>query len=139
MIADVLETVTGLRGGEGVEAGLEPVGKAVGDFDGFVQCVFRGVDAFERHAVPVEGEVAVQLDLGFAAGQGLGTVDLDRVVILRRRRASEQQHAYQEEQAQSRGTTSSPLGCPHAQSFRGIRVGGSRNSLIGPLARVLAE
>jgi hypothetical protein len=83
MIANPLPPDSRIRAGEDVKAKLEPVAEAVGDFERFVQLVFRGILAVYDCLAPLEGEVAVKLEHRGARRDQLGTVHLNLITALR--------------------------------------------------------
>jgi len=82
VIADPLPAAFRLDTGENVEAGFEPVGEAVSDFEGFVHRMMGGLDAILHGFAAIRGEIGGQLDHGGADGHKFGAVDLNLVVVL---------------------------------------------------------
>src|SRR5208282_146103 len=82
VVADPLNALAAARGSENVEADFEPVGEAVGNFDGFVFGVVGGVQAVLNGFGAVDGEIAVEFDHGVVRVDEFGSVDLDFVVVL---------------------------------------------------------
>src|SRR5262245_11006204 len=82
MVTDPLPAIARGGAGEDVEAGLEPVGEALGDFKGFVPGMFSGVDAAIVVLGSADSEVAVNFDHRVAGRYGFGRINLDFVVIL---------------------------------------------------------
>ena len=82
MVADPLNALAAAFGSEDVEAYFEPVGEAVGDFDGFVLGVVGGIEAVDDGFGAVDGEIAVELDHGVVRFDKIVAVDLNFIVVL---------------------------------------------------------
>src|SRR5580704_3681683 len=82
MIADPIPSLTGACRGENIKSRFEPIGPAVGDFDGFVQSVVGREEAIYHLLRAVNREIAVQFHHGVAGLDGIVAVDLNFVVIL---------------------------------------------------------
>jgi len=83
VVTDPLDALTAARRSKDVEAGFKPVGETVGDLDGFVLGVIRGIEAVHHRLATVDGEIAVKFDHGVAGLDLIVTVDLDFVIVLR--------------------------------------------------------
>jgi len=84
MVADPLDALATLPGSENVEAGLEPVGEPMGDFNGFMKLVIGGQNAVLRSFGSLKCEIAMELDHGVAGLNCLVLVHLNLIVVLSR-------------------------------------------------------
>ena len=82
VVANPLDALAAAFGSEDVEADFEPIGEAVGDFDGFVFGVVGGVEAVLDGLGATDGEIAVEFDHGVVRVHEVVVVDLDFVVFL---------------------------------------------------------
>src|SRR5207302_3061147 len=79
VIAHPLPSIAGVDAGEDVEAGLEPIGNALGDLDGLVLGAVGGLQAIDYIAFSRDGVVAMQLDHSGLRRDRVGAVDLNFV------------------------------------------------------------
>src|ERR1700682_3662756 len=82
--AHEIQTAAATSAGENIESGFEPVVEPVSDFD----CFVPGVISRRRSVISLlrsfGSEVVVQLDHGYTARNGLGSIDLDFIIVLGR-------------------------------------------------------
>src|ERR1700723_2344241 len=95
VIADPLDALAVLLGGEDIEPDFGPVREAFGQLDSLVLLMVGRQYSIDDVLLAVDGEVGMQLHHQGFRGNGVGAVDLDLVVRLsssERRHCGQQQH-----------------------------------------------
>ena len=82
MISHPLPPPVGLNAAENVEAGFEPVGEALRDFERLVHRVMGGLDTIDDAFAPVHGEVGMNLDHRRSRSDRFVAVYLNLVIVL---------------------------------------------------------
>src|SRR2546427_7843766 len=82
VVAYPIPALSILCGSKNVETGLEPVGEAMRDLNGFMPLVIGGEQTVFHRLRALKREIAVQLDHGVARLDRLVAVDLDLVIVL---------------------------------------------------------
>src|SRR5262249_32263375 len=76
-----------------------PVIPALGDLDGFVNCMVGGADAIAHRLTAIGSKVGMELDHGGARLHGIDAVDLNLVVLLGRGRKGQERDGNEPQRA----------------------------------------
>ena len=104
VVADPVYAAAVLFRRENIEADLQPIPEAVGDFDRFVKLVVGGEYSVLRGFRALKREIAVQFDHGAAGFDGVVGIDLDFVVVLGARGSRKDANARESTESAQKGT-----------------------------------